>query len=219
MVSSYCFRTSAPAWTTGLRSSDSERIGPATGTDCKKSGWRKPVASPSSNYKPEGITMIRKLTFGNKYRCFDAGFSVELRQGLNLLVGDQGCGKSTILDGLSGLHSQAGLVVEKDEGTKSKHFDFVQVNVLFASHGQAVVAMLADLCKSVISDPHTFLLDEPDTGLSVRSCRAVSKFLKMLCARGHQVIASVHNPIVILAATEVYSVEHRKRLLRDAMAG
>ena len=176
----------------------------------------------------KGSNMIRKITCGNKYRCFDAGFSVELRQGLNLLVGDQGCGKSTILDGLSGLHSQAGFEVEKDEGTKFKHFDFekynprtssafggeidfgVQVNVLFASHGQAVVAMLADLCKSVINEPHTFLLDEPDTGLSIRSCRAVSNFFKMLCARGHQIVASVHNPTIILAAREVYSVEHRK---------
>lgn len=169
--------------------------------------------------------MITKLTFGQPHRKFTAGFAVELRQGVNLLVGDQGCGKSTILDALEGIGSGGAPVVEKGALTKVRHYDFekynprvstgfggvidfsVQTNALFASHGQAGVMILANLCRSV-KEPHTFLIDEPDTGMSIRSCRSIARFFKVLAAQGHQLIVAVHNPILILGFDEVYSVEH-----------
>jgi len=169
--------------------------------------------------------MFRRITFPNKLRCFEAGFSMEFQPGLNALVGDQGCGKSTLLDALCGIHPAE---VEKDPDTRLKHFDFerynprlstafgdtidlgVQLQVLHVSHGQSVVLMLADLCKRNVTKPHTFIFDEPDTGLSIRSCRVLGNFLQMAVVAGHQIIASVHNPIVIWSLGEVYSLEQRK---------
>lgn len=170
--------------------------------------------------------MIKKITFPTAYRKFPAGFSIELRPGVNLLVGDQGCGKSSVLDALDG-NSRAGSLVEMDDGTKLKYYDFekynprvstafggvvdqgVQVNALFMSHGQAGVMILADLCKR-LPVPHTLLIDEPDTGMSIRSCRAIARFFKMVAAQGHQLIVAVHNPILFLSFAEVYSVEHQR---------
>ncbi len=175
--------------------------------------------------------MIKTITFGKEFRGFKSGFQLELRPGVNLLVGDQGCGKSTLLTALQNgatFLPQAAVAVAQEEGTKIRYFDFekfnprtstafggdvdmsVQTRVLFTSHGQAVVLMLADLCKRNASQPITFLLDEPDTGLSVRSARAVGKFFRILAAQGHQVIAAVHNPMLFLLFEEVYSVEHKQ---------
>ncbi len=169
--------------------------------------------------------MIKRVEFTKKTRKFEAGYGIDFRPGINALVGDQGCGKSTVLDSLAGvLHT---CTVEKEPGTKVKHFDFekfnprhtsafgnsidlgVQVQVLWQSHGQAMVHLLADFCRSVTT-PHTFLLDEPDTGLSIRSGRVLGRFFHMLAEYGHQVIASVHHIVVITAMDEVYSVEHGK---------
>lgn len=170
--------------------------------------------------------MITKITFPKEFRRLPAGFSVEFRKGVNLLVGDQGAGKSTVLDNLEG-RSSAGALVVMDDGTKIKHYDFekynprvstgfggvvdmgVQTSALFVSHGQAGIMILADLMKTA-TVPTTFLIDEPDTGMSIRSCRAIAKFLKMAAVAGHQVIAAVHNPTLILSFDEVYSVEHRR---------
>ncbi len=169
--------------------------------------------------------MIKRISYTTKTRKFATGYSIDFRPGINALVGDQGCGKSTVLDSLAGVINTC--TIEKDPGTKVRHFDFekfnprlstafgptidlgIQVQALWQSHGQATVNLLADFCKSV-TQPHTFLLDEPDTGLSIRSGRVLGKFFHILARYGHQVIASVHNLVVITAFDEVYSVEHGK---------
>lgn len=170
--------------------------------------------------------MIKKITFPTEHRKFAAGFSLEFRPGVNLLVGDQGCGKSTILDALDG-GGRAVAVIESDAGTKVKHYDFekynprvstafggvvdmgVQMNALFMSHGQAGVLILADLCKR-LDGAHTLLIDEPDTGMSIRSCRTIARFFRMVAAHGHQLIVAVHNPILFMAFDDIYSVEHQR---------
>jgi recombinational DNA repair ATPase RecF len=41
--------------------------------------------------------MLTKIEFQRDYRCFKAGDCFDLKPGLNLLVGDQGSGKSSLL--------------------------------------------------------------------------------------------------------------------------
>ena len=44
--------------------------------------------------------MIRALTFTKDWRCFRAGNRFDFRPGVNLLVGDQGCGKSSLIQAI-----------------------------------------------------------------------------------------------------------------------
>jgi|SRR6185436_2834842 len=42
--------------------------------------------------------MIKTVLFKKDFRCFSKGDKFEFRSGINLLVGDQGCGKSTLIE-------------------------------------------------------------------------------------------------------------------------
>jgi predicted ATPase len=174
--------------------------------------------------------MIRKITFGKKFRTIPAGLAIELKPGVNLLVGDNGSGKSTLLLGIEGqshLLKEAAATVESDEGTRVKFWDFEkfnprlstafggtglddEVSMIFASHGQSVAMILRGFAQQAIGKPTTFLFDEPDMAMSIRTCRAMEKAFRGLAGQGHQVIAAVHNPILILGYSEVYSMEHHR---------
>jgi predicted ATPase len=51
------------------------------------------------------------------------------------------------------------------------------------------------------------LLDEPDMALSIRSVHRLAALLQRAADDGHQVIAAVHNPIVIASQPRVLSLE------------
>jgi predicted ATPase len=174
--------------------------------------------------------MVDRITIGKQLRGFAAGTEIEFRSGVNLLVGDQGCGKSTLLTALENAQlffRGADINVEMRGNTVIRSHDFeklnprlstalggsvspgLQMQTLFASHGQSTVMILAEVCKRDVAPGTTFLFDEPDTGLSVRSCKVVARFFRMLADQGHQVIAAVHNPMLFLAFEWVYSVEHK----------
>ncbi len=53
------------------------------------------------------------------------------------------------------------------------------------------------------------LLDEPDMALSIRSVHRLAALLQRAADDGHQVIAAVHNPIVIASQPRVLSLEDR----------
>lgn len=42
--------------------------------------------------------MIKSVIFKKDFRCFNQGDKFEFKPGINVLVGDQGCGKSTIIE-------------------------------------------------------------------------------------------------------------------------
>lgn len=172
--------------------------------------------------------MLHGVKFLKDFRCFKKDETLEFRPGINLLVGEQGTGKSTLLDriktdGKSGGKAEV-LVVdaspiammafdfEKDTPRGKSHFNdsmsmMAQVSCLFISHGQMNNALLSELEKQ---KGILFLMDEPDMALSIRSCTKLVKLLKKAEENKCQVLAAVHNPIIIGAFSEVLSLEHRK---------
>lgn len=172
--------------------------------------------------------MIHKLRFKSDFRCFKSGFEMSFRQGVNLLVGDQGSGKSTIFQVIRSMAAgkcvaDAGIFA--DDGTRVVSYDFEKENprtqdirasrrpTMFDlscrkhSHGQAVNALLAGIDKE--SDI-TLLMDEPDMALSIRSIATLVGKLRQAVQFNCQVIAAVHNPLLINSFDEVFSVEHRQ---------
>lgn len=76
----------------------------------------------------------------------------------------------------------------------------------FMSHGEAnkiIFDNLAGVKDSIIFQ------DEPDMALSIRSAHALTQWFEEL-AEDNQIIAAVHNPIIIGYFQEVLSLEHQQ---------
>ena len=173
--------------------------------------------------------MIQSITFAEKWRCFEEGDSVTFVPGVNLLVGDQGSGKSSLLKaiqagGASAKNAQGPQVQLCCTPCRTKFFDFekdnprtkayfgsdirAQVGAMFSSHGETNRAIIKGLDGLEAGD--LVMMDEPDTALSLRSCKMLVQKFVTLAERGIQIIAAVHNPWVILKFDPVYSLEHRE---------
>lgn len=177
--------------------------------------------------------MLRTLDFIKDWRCFKMGDRFEFRPGVNLLVGDQGCGKSSLLKaihvggtkakGLSGDKQPRNSVLIEASPIKMYKFDFekdnlrtqsyfgdnvqFQVASMWSSHGECTRAIIIGVEEA---SEVLFLLDEPDVALSIRSCNQLVTTFKGAAERGCQILASVHSLAVIQQFVNVYSLEHRK---------
>ena len=171
--------------------------------------------------------MIKSMKFKVDWRCFKAGETFLFRPGVNLLVGDQGTGKSSLLTlfrwGLENNKEANRIVSVCADKSEFFMFDFEQDNprthhfiefttdalMRYVSHGNCVLALLNVLGKKCDAKK-SFIMDEPDMALSVRS---ILKLVGILQATQHQVIAAVHNPFLIRAFPKVLSLEHKKWML------
>jgi predicted ATPase len=191
------------------------------------------TTAPPVRRRKKGL-LLEEAWFREKYRCFAKEEAIEFHPGVNLLVGDQGCGKSSLLqlirdlgaqDSFAREHAQEVLAVtchscpiealnfeQQNPRTVSAMPDSLNgvqwmLKSAVASHGETVNALLNTLGKK--KRKTLVLLDEPDMALSPRSAYALAGKLAELAANGHQIIAAVHNPIVIQAQKEVLSLEQR----------
>lgn len=170
--------------------------------------------------------MLKKLTFLTDHRCFKKGDVITFDK-LTLLVGDQGSGKSTILEllGDSKKFKEKDIFkaetennvrlqtywfdYEKHNPRKNSVFEGWQAKALFSSHGEFVRTFNETICRKEGSGA-CFLMDEPDAALSIRSCLKLASGIKFALERGSQIIASVHSPTVMEQFDKVFSLEHRK---------
>lgn len=182
--------------------------------------------------------MIEMLFFIKNLRGFKPGTSILFKKGVNLLVGDQGCGKSTILMALvehGGVKKgfwkrdrkvkEATMLLmkdpkrvfahdfENDSGRTAPAFDVMGMLPLEMSVSHMHMShgqATRDIMNVAENAKDAYIiLDEPDSGISNRTSMKLVKQLTKMAENGCQVIASVHHPWVIEAFPEVYSIEHR----------
>jgi predicted ATPase len=179
--------------------------------------------------------MLTRVQFLREHRCFNRGRKIDFRAGVNLLVGDQGTGKSSLLNVLKAYtdqraggntHDTIRVSVAQEGSVLSYDFERdnmrtlghllsgpamrSQVSAMFSSHGETVNAILRSFDSARLEHPTLLLLDEPDMALSPRSARHLARTLQKLADGGHQIIAAVHNPIVIASQEYVLSLEHKR---------
>ena len=173
---------------------------------------------------------IKKVTFTEDFRCFSKSAVIEFGPGVNIIVGDQGTGKSSLYTCIQEAatsktaadkeHSvlkvkgdPIGVFAfdfEKDNHRTSSYFspqlpmDF-QAEMRFISHGEYAKTMFYQVktAKKAL-----LLMDEPDTALSPRSCLHLAKmFQRLVDKQDCQVIVMCHNPILFMSQEEVYNLE------------
>lgn len=179
---------------------------------------------------------LRSATFLKNYRCFKEGARLDFRAGINLLVGDQGCGKSSLLQmlaALGGLGSERHLRDEMQKTAtvevspvRAGYFDFekhnpriqaalgmghgyddmTQLSSMFCSHGEFSRSYVAGAVR--VQGPALLFWDEPEGGLSLRSVLALASGLLSSAERGVQWVVATHHPVLIEAVGEVLSLEH-----------
>ncbi len=181
------------------------------------------------------IPLLSEIRFREDYRCFHKGQVLRFEKGVNLLVGEQGSGKSTLITLLRDrvgnkfkaelshrvmdVDMQACYVrwldFEKDNPRTQAEIglhDAFRIGSMSVSHGQTMLAMLNGLETILQEAPGRtlLLLDEPDMALSIRSVNHLARLLGRAAEDGHQVIAAVHNPIVIASQPRVLSLDTGK---------
>jgi predicted ATPase len=171
--------------------------------------------------------MIKKVTIIETFRVLKKEETFHFKAGVNLLVGEQGSGKSSLLQLLMGKQNAKKYLVPTttdNNPVATRSFDFEKDNprvsnrvetmaqfaCVMASHGQYVRKMILELTDETQFKDVTILMDEPDMSLSIRSCYQIIQSFKKAADHGCQLILAVHNPIVISAFPEVLSMEHRK---------
>tara|TARA_R110000737_G_scaffold213289_3_gene230424 strand:- start:1069 stop:1776 length:708 start_codon:yes stop_codon:yes gene_type:complete len=155
--------------------------------------------------------MITKLTMTTDTECFFDKQSWKLKP-ITLLVGDQGCGKSTLIDYIRKVSQEGSSSVIKEDDdnvlTGIRLFDLEHDNprtkdsrgltndnflsttlTKFGSHGEALQPILSDVmdCKNTL-----ILLDEPETSLSLRSQLKFIQEVKVAAFNGCQIIMATH---------------------------
>jgi predicted ATPase len=164
----------------------------------------------------------KKIKFLKDYRCFKKNDVFEFKPGINLLVGDQGCGKSTLMQCMMNNKSEDW----KCETDKVQYFSFdtekdnprmihdlndigmdlgYALTTKFLSHGESNLPKLKMMKKA---SENLFFVDEPESALSIRSQLAIAKILKSV-GKNNQFIISTHSEIIINIVDEVLNLEKK----------
>jgi predicted ATPase len=196
------------------------------------SGGEGPAHEDDAPVNDPALPLLCEVRFREDYRCFRAGQVLRFDDGVNLLVGERGSGKSTLITLLRDRvgnkfkaelsHRVMDVVMqacyvrwldfEKDNPRTQAEIgihDAFLLGSMSVSHGQTTLAMLNGLQRVLQETPGRtlLLLDEPDTALSIRSVHHLARLLRRAADDGHQVIAAVHNPIVIASQPRVLCLD------------
>jgi len=150
-------------------------------------------------------------------------FELVFKPGLNVIVGDNGAGKSTLLrliedekmfDGCELCVAEKGvnlrmLDTEKNNPRTQGYFTgniAYEVGVKFQSHGEVIFPLVEAVrdFKNIL-----VLLDEPESGVSLKNQLKLVKALEDAVKNRCQVIVSSHSYPIILKAGDVFNMDSK----------
>jgi predicted ATPase len=187
---------------------------------------------------------FKKIQFGKDFRCYKKGDLIDFKAGINLLVGEQGCGKSSLFYSIINWQ-ESGIAADFDPNSSYLFLDTESMNPRleesYKAHrnfkswredDKAKVesaidrfalgyneqshgqVMLPLLLANKDVKHKTLFFDEPEAGLSIRSQYKVLEHFRKL-SKNNQLIIATHSPILIQEVGEVLSLEHRKWMKAD----
>ncbi len=150
-------------------------------------------------------------------------FSVRFKDGMNIIVGENGSGKSTLLDLIIGRHKKDLIKVNFEKGSTYRFLDtekhnprtktdcsgsgniMFEVSSRFMSHGETMLLLLegSKSFKDIL-----LIVDEPETGISIKNQIKVLKILKNLTDKSNcQVILATHSYHIIKTEEKIFSMD------------
>jgi len=162
---------------------------------------------------------ISSLELLQEYRKIKP-FAIEFREGLNVLVGENGAGKSTIFHLMIEEAANKSLVRIDFRPVEYRFFDTEKQNPRtrgeikaefdivsrFCSHGETIFAIV-DECKKFKDT--LLLIDEPEAGVSIRNQRKLVDAFQEAIVNGCQVIVATHSFVIIQSVLTVFSLDSR----------
>jgi len=186
---------------------------------------------------------FKKLKFDKDFRCYKVGDVIEFKAGINLIVGEQGCGKSSLFEAI--IKNFGILTVDYDQNSDylffdtesmnprledsfKAHRDFNSVTEFEEAKSESLIdrfefefdkkshgqAMLPLALANGKAKRKTIFIDEPEAGLSIRSQYKVLAHYKEL-SKNNQLVIATHSPIFMKEIGEVLSLEDRKWMSAD----
>lgn len=162
---------------------------------------------------------LKNFTLKEKYSKIKP-FTIEFREGLNVIVGENGSGKSSMLyfirnpdTTLYSVESEDCAFVffdsEKDNPrtidlSMSKNYAYA-LSSHFWSHGEAampIIKSLKDIKDTVI------ILDEPESGLSIKNQSKAFRIFNNKIKDNCQTIIATHSYVFIKSVDEVFSMDN-----------
>lgn len=181
---------------------------------------------------------IEKIRFNKDFRSYREGDLFDFRPGVNLIVGDQGCGKSSLFYSIMNWQ-ESGIAMRYDQ-TKSymfldtetmnprlkdsfeAHRDFETVreaekaefdhainSLLYDYKEQSHGQIMLPLIMAAKDPDKTYFIDEPEAGLSIRSQYKIAEHFREMAKHG-QLIVATHSMVIMEEFGEVLSLEHKK---------
>jgi predicted ATPase len=182
---------------------------------------------------------VKSIEVATAFRCLEVGFKFEPKL-ITLLVGDQGSGKSSLLEMMHQVgqgKKSLNIVLSdkvKTEGIQNFYFDAEKHNPRlkdpqlysqpdgkdkgigyvsalksrFKSHGEVMQEFTVKAIRQASNA--IVLLDEPESGLSLRNQFKLITEIQAASKRGVQFFIATHCLPLIQSMDEVYSMENRQ---------
>ena len=175
--------------------------------------------------------MTHDVEFLCKWRCFKKGQKIAFRKGANILVGDQGSGKSSLLyaitcdpSGLDGGDEFRKLSFDKGDrfrafdsekdNPRTKDPNLLPVSMFavgivsrFGSHGETLREIHLCMEDKEVTEP-IIIVDEPESGLAIPTVlRLIKAWSKHFIKKDKQLLIATHHPYIIASVDEVIDMD------------
>lgn len=151
-------------------------------------------------------------------KLFNGGSEFEVKSGINVLVGDNGCGKSTLINKLLKENPKVNVIhVDMEEANpnintpgpqKGITYTIEEINNQFMwsaeSHGETREGVLMALLSIDMNEFDLVILDEPEQGLSLKN---QIKYFNKLKEMNIDVLIVTHSKVFIELSETVFDVE------------
>jgi predicted ATPase len=180
---------------------------------------------------------VNKIQIIDEYRTLPKGLEIDLQQ-TTLLVGDQGCGKSSLLmllrdNEINHIKIHLSEEVQRN-GISTFYFDSESMNprmqqldaftnpngtsrgigiagavsMHFQSHGECIKLMTIEVLKK--AKKSIIFLDEPESGLSIKNQYILAYEIRKAEEREVQFIIATHSIPIIESFVKVYDLENKQ---------